>query len=207
MAEKNPAGINTGNPLENTICPVSLSRLDELYWREAQSTQQIADYLTNMYCHKYYDVVVLKWLHKADIPVRTRGHGYSVRAKQTPEIYQNAVIIANRASVVSENKKPLPSKIWQKIQEKGRAVEKARRESMHVKLRCEYCNMIYSRPPYKIKGKKHYLCSKECSVPFYERERKFAKLRAPYDAILAQREQQAKELFGEYYTGSQEELK
>jgi hypothetical protein len=82
----NPDGVNTGNPLENTVCPVSLEKLRDLYWKQGMSTIEIASSLSDFFGSSFAGESVRRWLVVASIEIRSKKHAMHVVNKKYPEL-------------------------------------------------------------------------------------------------------------------------
>ena len=101
-APRNPDGINTGNPLEATCCPVHLSRLEELHWKELQNLREMAIYISSLLPEGIsisYESV-RNWMNMCAISIMTKAqaHRMSYRKDTTRAERVGRTIAATIAS-------------------------------------------------------------------------------------------------------------
>jgi hypothetical protein len=189
---QNPGGINTGNALERTTCPVHVSVLKDLYEVQAMGTPGIANWINGKFNTKFDRASVYRWWKSGGIQTRTHSHASSIACKQNPEMYKRIAALGNIASAKSEIHKQIRMKIMKKIGSKGNKAHLKACLARRIIVQCALCGKDKSLMPCKYKGPTRHFCNLSHSATYYRaqeaRERLEAKLTAPLRDIEAARE-------------------
>ena len=179
--EINPEGINTGNLLERTACPVHESALKYLYMDNNNKPMSLADivqYIQSRFKMTFCIDTISVWLKLIGVELRKRGHAQSIADKQ-----KNYTAKARAQLSIT----PITDKQTESRSKIGKvSIKKAKKQQliMHAKNRiiinCQWyeCKRTRSVIPAVIKAGKGKFCGRSCARKYQHHETKLQRLAA-----------------------------
>lgn len=149
--EKNPGGINTGNPLENTCIPAKPIALEHLYLTKHMSISEIGEYLNVSYG------AIRGALKKIGVPIRSCQESVALVIKTGRYGIQKRRENARKAAMSHSAAKTEAGKL--NIQ-KAKAVQIQKHKDARIRRVCPVDGTIFFLRPSR--AKENY-CSKECA--------------------------------------------
>jgi hypothetical protein len=150
--DMNPDGINIGNQLEHTCCPVTPTRLRDMYWKEGKGIKEIARIFTQMRGHhrRIGADDVKRWLLLCGVTLRTRGEAQSLSHRQNPQR------VAKCVEAMQKHRKPTSpndfhrNKLWKL----GHKAQAKNRTTRLITKQCSLpgCSNLVTRLPCRMKG-------------------------------------------------------
>ena len=186
------ACINQNTSLAQTNCPISISRLNELYHIELKTDKEIAQWLTDEYnpAIPFTATRVCTWRKKAGIVGRSLSQAYRMAwRKNKPRKVAASARMSDRNSLGFNVAATLPER---KSRVKN-AVKSRRKKagSQLIERVCQWCVKPFRVPAPRIKQGKGKFCSHSCSSSHYQNERKFQRLAASIQPTTAMTREQA----------------
>ena len=174
----NPEGINTGNCLQATTCPVSLGRLKELHDIQLYSMNEISAYLSKQFNRRLALHTIQQWFKLSGIVTRPRNVACRIAAKK--QYWKYSIVKATEAANASLLQKEAASIFAKKTNIKARRSYIKNCKAKRVQRTCQWttCRAEFDVKPSKIKYGYGRFCSKSCAMKFRRRNEKLAKLTA-----------------------------
>lgn len=155
---KNPDGINTGNPLQNTQCPFSAERLRDLYCKFGKSRAAIGELLN------VHGSVVGYWLRLIGVAIRTRSEA-NVRSYHNNQKRRDINRAVMLGVVAKRDGATCSSEQLAKARRKGIRVAAQNRRSMRITRPCTLCGNSITRKPSRMRTV-NVFCDAECRTVF-----------------------------------------
>jgi hypothetical protein len=185
----NPDGINTGNPLEKTTCPISLETLHFRYWKKGESIKDIA------FALKVSPHSIRSWLNRAGITIRKPSESMRLKYKTKPHLKEmarrNAINLCQQGKLAGFG----GSEITIKKARKQR-IKNCTARLISVVCALPGCGKILKVQPWRMARVRHKYCCQSHATTHQHQLRREAKAQARLAAAHEAAKQEAERVFG-----------